>query len=179
MFQELGKVGLIYGSDTGATEDVTRLFESFIGEDLEIIEVSEAEVEDFKRFDVLILGISTWYDGDLQSDWEDYFETFKTIDFTDQVVALFGLGDQHGYAEYFIDGVGYLAEVVLANGGTIIGEWPTQDYEHAESKAEKNDDMFYGLALDEDNEPILTEDRILVWLDQLKGEYQNLHIAQG
>ena len=26
---------------------------------------------------IFILGIPTWYDGVLQSDWEDYFDDFK------------------------------------------------------------------------------------------------------
>ena len=54
---------------------------------------------DFNRFDVLILGLSTWYDGDLQSDWENYF---------------------------------------------------------------------YGLAIDEDNQPELTQERITAWLSILE-----------
>ena len=132
--------------------------------DLEVINVAEASVEDFRKFDLLILGISTWYDGDLQSDWEDFFPTFEKIDFTNKTVAIFGLGDQYGYDEYFIDGVGILAKEILKNGGEVIGHWSTESYEFVKSKALMNENTFYGLALDEGNQYDLSPERIDKWL---------------
>lgn len=148
-------------------------------QEIEVIEVSDIESsEQFQQFDLLILGIPTWYDGDLQSDWEDYFEHFQTIDFTNQIVAIYGLGDQIGYAEYFIDGVGILAEVVLNNGGTLIGEWPSEGFEHSESKALKDDDTFYGLPIDEDNHPDKTEPMLEQWLGQIDKEWMALILEE-
>ncbi|PQJ21901.1 flavodoxin [Tenacibaculum sp. SG-28] len=166
------KIGLIYGSDTGMTEEVTHsIVDEWKEMDIEVIEVTNVSSSDFEKFDFIILGLSTWYDGDLQSDWESYFDEFKSISFSGKKVALFGLGDQYGYGEYFIDGVGILAKVVLENGGTIIGKWPTAKYDFTESKAELADEgLFYGLALDEDNEPELTQERIEKWLLQIKKE---------
>ena len=162
-------IGLIYGSDTGMTEEITQ---SIINEwnvsDIEVVEVANAKTTDFDRFDVLILGLSTWYDGDLQSDWENYFDEFKTIDFNAKTVALFGLGDQYGYGEYFVDGIGILAKTILENGGNIIGYWSTNGYDFSESKALYNEDYFYGLAIDEDNQPELTQERITSWLSILE-----------
>ena len=169
----LGKVGIIYGSDTGVTEEITNDIASKIeAETLEVIEVCNAAIEDFTRFDLLFIGLSTWYDGDLQSDWEDYFDTFATIDFTGQPVAIFGLGDQLGYDDYFVDGIGILGEVILENGGAIIGYWPTGDYDFSASKGIASDGRFYGLALDEDNEPQKTPERITQWLAQVQREYE-------
>ncbi|WBX76845.1 flavodoxin [Tenacibaculum ovolyticum] len=170
------KIGLIYGSDTGMTEEVTHsIVDEWNTSEVEVIEVTNVESSDFQRFDFLILGLSTWYDGDLQSDWESYFDEFKTIDFTNKTVAIFGLGDQYGYGEYFIDGVGMLAEVVLENGGKIVGKWSTSGYDYTESKAEIVDEkLFYGLALDEDNEPELTTDRLKNWLAILQEEYKKV-----
>ena len=166
-------ISLVYGSDTGTTEEVTYSIVDNISRwaNVEVKEVDVAEKEVFLENDVLILGLSTWYDGDLQSDWEDYFEEFKTINFKGKTVALYGLGDQYGYHEYFIDGVGILAKVILENGGKIIGHWPSQAYDFSVSKAKiENQDKFYGLALDEDNEPELTNSRIEEWTQQLKAE---------
>ena len=172
------RIGIVYGSDTGVTEEVVSVFQETIldpEKELVIIEVCDIEsTEDFLMFDLLILGLPTWYDGDLQSDWEDYFDTFETIDFTGKIVAIFGLGDQIGYEEYFIDGVGILAESVLKNGGTLIGNWPSVGYQHLASKALKDDHTFYGLALDEDNEHILTEERVEKWLKQLYAEHAKI-----
>lgn len=166
------KIGLIYGSDTGMTEEITSsIIDRWNLCEIKVIEVSEVKKEDFERFDILIFGLSTWYDGDLQSDWENYFEEFKSIDFTNKTVALYGLGDQYGYGEYFIDGVGILAEVIINNGGEITGFWPTQNYDFQESKALYSKDLFYGLAIDEDNQPELTTQRIKDWLSILEDDF--------
>ena len=172
------QISLIYGSDTGMTEDVTHTLVDYINwADVLVKEVHAAKKEDFTKYDILILGLSTWYDGDLQSDWEDYFEEFKTIDFTNKIVAIYGLGDQYGYDDYFIDGVGILAEVIKSNGGKIIGNWPTDGYDFSKSKALIDGiGKFEGLALDEDNQPELTNDRLEKWAKQLEHELHNLNI---
>ena len=164
---------LIYGTDTGKTENVINdylldLFnENF---KVEVVEVLDIKPEDWESHDFYVLGIPTWYDGLLQSDWEDYFDDFQEIDFTDKTVALFGLGDQIGYAEYFCDGIGILAESIIKNGGKIIGSWSKEEYEYLKSKAEMNETTLYGLALDEDNEDDLTQERCQKWVEQLKNE---------
>ena len=165
-------ISLIYGSDTGMTEEVTHtIVDCMDWAEIDVKEVHAVKKEDFNKTDVIILGLSTWYDGDLQSDWEDYYEEFKTIDFTGKTVAIYGLGDQYGYHEYFIDGVGMLAKVIIENNGKIIGNWPSVDYDYTLSKAKiEDEDFFYGLALDEDNEPELTNERINKWVEQLKTE---------
>ncbi len=167
------KIALIYGSDTGMTEDITcDIINKWKGPAIEVIEVDKASKETFESYDQLILGLSTWYDGELQSDWELFFDTFQTIDFNNKKVALFGLGDQYGYGDNFIDGVGMLAEVVLKNGGIIIGQWPTEDYDFSASKALISETHFYGLALDEDNEDKLTSERVDNWLEILLKEFK-------
>ena len=167
------KVGLIYGSDTGVTEEITRaIVQKCDFWDIEVREVDKVETSFFQKFDLVILGLSTWYDGDLQSDWEEYYETFKTIDFSHKKVAIFGLGDQYGYDDYFVDGVGMLAEVVLKNNGQIIGTWSTEGYDFTESKALRDDHTFYGLALDEDNQSDLTEERLCKWIAKLQLELE-------
>lgn len=166
-------IGLFFGSDTGITEELTHdIVDAF--EDVEVKEISEASADDFMPYNLLLLGLSTWYDGDLQSDWEDFFDEFKTIDFTGKKVAIYGLGDQVGYAEYFIDGVGILAEVIMENGGEVVGKWPVADYRHTESKAiiPNDENYFYGLALDNDNESELNEERINEWIEIVKKEFE-------
>ena len=152
------------------TEDVTHAIVDHIDFAQGVVkEVHSVNKSDFELYDTIIIGLSTWYDGDLQSDWEDYYNEFKTIDFSNKRVAFYGLGDQYGYDDYFIDGVGILAEVVMDNGGQVIGHWPTEGYDFTNSKAKiKGQDMFLGLALDEDNQPELTNERIAKWVDLIK-----------
>jgi flavodoxin I len=169
----MSNIGLFYGSDTGVTDDITRDFVTYWEENnLEVMEIGDACVSDFEKYDTLILGLSTWYDGDLQSDWEVFFDDFQTIDFSGKTVAIYGLGDQIGYAEYFIDGVGILAKIILAKGGKIIGFWPTEGYRFTDSVAliDEQEGMFYGLALDHDNESQLTDQRLKAWITKVKAE---------
>ena len=165
------RLKLIYGSDTGNTELVTEDLVKLLG-DVEVTTVADLTPEDWD-YDRFILGIPTWYDGELQSDWEDYFEEFKTIDFTGKTVAIFGLGDQLGYDEWFCDGVGILAKVVLDNGGRVIG-YTDKDESYDFDTTPKSiikDDVFYGLCIDEDNQAELTQDRLSKWVEQIKLEY--------
>jgi len=168
------RIKLIYGSDTSNTESVIDnillgIFEPTF--DIEVVTVSNITSEDWTSHDTYILSIPTWYDGELQSDWEEYFEEFKTIDFTGKTVAVFGLGDQIGYDEWFCDGVGILAKVVKDNGGTVIGFTKKDDsFEFESSKALKDEDTFWGLCLDEDNQDELTEERLQNWFKQIKLE---------
>tara|TARA_B100000780_G_scaffold243840_1_gene187216 strand:- start:1 stop:549 length:549 start_codon:yes stop_codon:yes gene_type:complete len=161
-------IGIIWGSDSGDTEDVMEYIVKKLSKyNVETIHVESASVHDFTKFDLLLLGISTWYDGDLQSDWERFFPTFQEINFSDKSIAIFGLGDQYSYEDYFVDGIGILAKEVIRNEGKIIGNWPTEGYEFVESKALLNKDLFYGLALDEGNQYELTKDRVDKWLSML------------
>ena len=169
------KATIIYGSDTGATEYVIENYLKDILEiyfELDCIEVNSIEPNIWNTDDLIIIGLSTWYDGVLQSDWDDYFDEFKEIDFTGKTVALFGLGDQVGYGEYFVDGIGILAKEILKNGGQIIGHWPSEGYEFETSKASLDENTFYGLALDEDNQDELSYDRVKEWSEQIHKEYQ-------
>ena len=170
------KLKLIFGSDTGNTDFVveTYLLSLLNSFEVEVTEVHKLIEKDWEDYSLFILGSPTWYDGVLQSDGEDYFDDFKQIDFTGKTVAIFGLGDQIGYDEYFVDGIGILAKVVIENGGKIIGNWPRENYSFAESKALKNKDYFYGLPLDQDNEDELTLRRLEKWIEQLKSEISEI-----
>lgn len=166
------KIGLFYGSDTGYTEGVANQIREILGEDqIEVHDINRAKSGDFAPYQRIIIGLSTWHDGELQSDWDAFYEDFKTVDFSGKTVAFFGLGDQIGYGEYFIDGVGILGDVVYENGGHIIGVWPTDNYDYEASKAEFQEGWFLGLAIDEDNQSEMTVGRVTAWTQQLVEEF--------
>ena len=174
------RIKLIYGSDTNNTEYVIDTYVMSILEqmgEVDLKTVSEVTEKDWHDADLYILSISTWYDGELQSDWEMYFETFNEIDFSNKTVAVFGLGDQWGYDEWFCDGVGILAKVVESNGGTVIGKWARDDSYDFETnpKVLIDENTFWGLPLDEDNQSDLTQERVTNWLQQVKSDYEIIH----
>jgi flavodoxin I len=121
------------------------------------------------EFDKLIIGIPTWGEGDLQDDWEEHFDTFCDIDFTGKKVALFGLGDQDEFEDYFLDAMGTVYEQIKIMGGEVIGFWPVEDYDYVESKAVING-QFVGLGIDEDNQSEMTKSRITRWCSMIKEE---------
>ena len=91
------KIGLFYGSDTGVTEYVTELILKRIDKVVQVntYDISEVGSLEFDDYEFLILGLSTWFDGDLQSDWEGFFATFKKINFSKKKVAIYGLSLIH------------------------------------------------------------------------------------
>tara|TARA_B100001115_G_C15702863_1_gene340974 strand:- start:204 stop:725 length:522 start_codon:yes stop_codon:yes gene_type:complete len=158
------KIGLIYGSDTGYTDQVSNGIKSYFENfNITLHEIHLIDEKTILMYDFLIFGVPTWNIGELQSDWDYYFEEFKKINFSGKLIAIFGLGDQIGYEDNFVDGIGILAKEIIKNNGKIIGEWSSKGYEFKKSKGLKDENNFYGLAIDEDNQYDQTEERIKKW----------------
>lgn len=168
----MSKIGLFFGTQTGNTQTESEIIQKEFGGDsvVTLNDVSQAEPSDFNNYDYIIVGCPTWNVGELQSDWEDFYDELDNIDFTGKKVAYFGTGDQVGYLDTFQDALGILEEKISENVAETVGYWPTEGYEFSESKAVR-DGKFVGLALDEDNQSDLTEERIKDWVTQLKPEF--------
>jgi flavodoxin I len=168
----MAKIGLFYGTQTGNTQTAAEFIQKEFGGDsvVEVYDISGADANDLQQYEYLIIGCPTWNIGDLQADWERVYDELDTIDFNGKKVAYFGAGDQIGYADNFQDAMGILEEKISSLGGKTVGYWPTDGYEHSESKAVKNG-KFVGLAIDEDNQSDLTDTRIKTWVAQLKQEF--------
>jgi flavodoxin I len=167
----MSKIGLFYGTQTGKTESIAEMIrDEFGASEIDMYDISQASVSDFDGYNQLIIASPTWDIGELQSDWDAFFPEFDSMDFKGKTVAYFGTGDQLGYSDNFMDAVGILEAKISARGGKTIGYWSTEGYEHTESKAEKND-QFVGLAIDEDNQSELTEERVKIWVAQIKREF--------
>ena len=168
----MSKIGLFYGSTTGKTEDAAQQIQTALGgEDIVTLhEINEADADDFSGYEYLIIGCPTWDIGELQSDWDGFFQDdLDSIDFSGKTVAYFGTGDQIGYGDNFQDAMGILEEKISSLGGKTVGYTSTDGYEHENSKALR-DGKFCGLALDEDNQSDLTEERIQAWTAQIKSD---------
>jgi flavodoxin I len=167
----MSKIGLFFGTQTGNTETIAEQIQKEFGGESTVAlnDVSQAEASDLNEYDCLIIGCPTWNIGEMQSDWEGLYDELDNVDFNGKKVAYFGPGDQIGYADNFQDAMGILEEKISSLGGTTVGHWSTDGYDFTESKAVKNG-KFVGLALDEDNQPELTDKRVKVWVSQLKSE---------
>jgi len=71
--------------------------------------------------------------------------------------------------------MGMLHQQLQGSGAQFIGYWPTEGYRFDASKAVTDDGkQFVGLALDEDSEYDLSDERIHTWCEQVLVEYQAL-----
>lgn len=166
----MSKIGVFYGSTTGTTEDVARrIAENLDVPQANIYEASNIKEELINEFDVLVLGSSTWGDGELQDDWYDAVKVLKKADLSHKFVALFGCGDSESYSTTFCDAIGILYEDLKGTGCTFCGAVETSGYTFDSSVAEVNG-RFVGLPIDEDNESNLTDQRIADWTAKVKSE---------
>ncbi|PCJ32720.1 MAG: flavodoxin [Gammaproteobacteria bacterium] len=165
---------IIYGTETGNTEYIADLMKKEWNEDIDVHNVLNMDLAIFEQYELLILGIPSWYDGQLQDDWDEIFEDLETLNFKDKIIAIYGLGDQQDWGLYFVDALGALARKLLSQGAILIGEWPIEGYQFVESLGINDAGNFYGLALDEDWQSELSEERIKTWLTQVKTEFGHL-----
>lgn len=160
----MATVGLFFGSDTGNTEHIAKMIQKELGKNLiDVKDIAKSTKEQIAEFDLLIFGIPTWYYGEAQCDWDDFFPELEEIEFEDKLVAIFGCGDQEDYSEYFLDAMGMIRDIVEPKGAILIGQWPTVGYDFEASKGMSDDDHFVGLGIDEDRQPELTEERVKGW----------------
>lgn len=162
------KIGIFYGSTTGRTQEIAESIAEKLG-NCDLIDVANASKDDLAKYSNLILASSTYGDGDLQSDWEDFNSNLSDDDFNGKVVAIVGLGDQDGYADTFCDCIGLLAD--RAKNATIIGKTSNEGYSYTASKGVSGDE-FLGLAIDDDNQSDLSEERITKWVESIKDKFK-------
>ena len=175
----MASVGIFFGSDTGNTEAVAKLIQKELGNNLvEVKDIAKSSKEEIAEYSLLLFGIPTWYYGEAQCDWDDFFPDLEDIDFSNKLVAIFGCGDQEDYAEYFLDAMGELGQIVERKGAIIVGNWSTEGYEFEASKALVDDDHFIGLGIDEDRQPELTESRVKTWTKQIYDEMCLAELAE-
>ena len=164
------KTGIFYGSTTGTTESVARLIADKLGiAPADVHEVTQLDTALAESYEALILGTSTWGDGELQDDWYDGLKVLQGAHLSGKIVALFGCGDSESYSDTFCDAMGLLYEGLKDSGCTFVGAVDDSGYTYSASVAAA-DGKFVGLALDDVNESDRTDDRVSAWAAQLQTE---------
>lgn len=164
------RIGLFYCEGKATTVIVEKLKAAFGEAEIELIPIETVQKSDFEAYDNMIMGVSTWFDGELPAIWDEVVPQLKTIDMHKKRVAIFGLGDQQNYPDNFVDGIGILAGIVEANGAKLVGLTSVDEYTFNKSAAVRGD-LFLGLALDVDNQSDKTDERVKNWVEQLKKEF--------
>lgn len=169
------KIGIFFGSDTGNTRRIAKSIGKKLGDAADSpVDVKKASVEDFLKYDALILGTPTLGDGELpglasggsEESWEEFLPKLEGKDLTGKTIAMYGLGDQEAYGHEFVDGMILLYEFVTKAGAKVVGAWPTDGYSFEKSKS-IIDGKFVGLVLDHENQSEMHDERVTAWLDQV------------
>ena len=165
-------IGLFYGSSTCYTQMVAEKIQALLGADLVTLHnLKETPIQTMAQYDALIFGISTWDFGEIQEDWQANWDAIDQVKLGGKQIALFGLGDQQGYGEWFLDAMGLLHDKLLLQGCQMVGYWPNEGYQFEASKALVDEGRYFvGLALDETSQYQLTDERLARWLPQVLDE---------
>ena len=174
------RVALIYGTLLGNTENVAEsIIEQMKPEfEVELVDVCLVEAKDLNKWDLLICGIPTWDIGQLEYGWADLYEDLDSVDL-DLIVTMFGLGDQSSYRDTYQDAMGILYRKLIERGARgDIGFTSTEGHDFEISDA-LIDGKFCGLAIDEDQQPDLTESRVVNWAVQIEEELAQIEIVSS
>jgi flavodoxin I len=164
----MAKIGLFFATDTGNTRKVAKMIKKHFDDgDIQPYNVTKATADELQQYDSMIFGTPTLGDGELPDTLLEFMPVLESVDFTGKTVALFGLGDQEGYPDEFVDALGILYKKLKKLGASFVGSWPNEGYEFDKSKALINDE-FVGLVIDQDNQSDMTAERVEEWVEQVK-----------
>ena len=175
---EMKWLGIFYSPAGGSVHRVAKMLKKKIGADKVdmfcVTDIQANKLLDYKNWILVCssLGRSTW-EREQRDRWAKFFPSMRKISLKDRFVALVGLGDHVTYPKNFVDGMGYMAELVTGLGGTLVGKVQTDGYVYEDSTAVE-DDLFVGLPLDEDFEPEKTEARVDKWLEMVLPEFEEV-----
>jgi flavodoxin II len=175
-------IGIFYGSTTCytemASEKIQHQLQDLLGTSVDLFDIKDTALAKSQNYDIILYGISTWDFGELQEDWESTWDDIASLNLSDKTVALFGLGDQLGYADWFQDALGMLHDQVAVLGCDLVGYWPNIGYEFVASKGLTEDkEYFVGLSLDDENQYEQSDERIKLWCEQLIEQIQDDNLA--
>ncbi|QEW08634.1 flavodoxin FldB [Nitrincola iocasae] len=158
-------IGVFYASTTGNTELVAEKIAELLAGRARLHDIAVEGLVAIPAYKYMIMGIPTWDFGELQEDWAVHWDALGQMDLSGVQIALFGLGDQIGYGEWFQDAMGALHDLLRNTGAQMLGYWSVEGYDFEASKALTEDgQQFVGLALDEDGQSGLTDERLQKWL---------------
>lgn len=161
------KIGIFYGSTTGTTEQVAKEIAADIGvRDADIHDVRTTAPSALGDYDVILIGSSTWGDGDIQDDMQDFIDGAGVVSLAGKYVGVFGCGDDT-MSETFCNAVRKIYDAMKKTGATMIGDFNTDGYEYEHSDAEENG-RAVGLLIDNVNHDNLSPEKIKEWTDEIK-----------
>ena len=164
---------IFFATSTGKTEDIADRIKELMPE-AETKDVDDLDsAGELTESEALICCTPTWNTGADEersgTAWDNYVSEIPDLDLSGKPVAIVGLGDSSSYSDYFCDAMEELYSAFQKAGAKMIGQVSIDGYTFNESKS-VIDGKFCGLAIDEDNEPDLSDERLTAWVNQIKSE---------
>lgn len=163
-------IAILYSFNTQKTSRAAKLIQEAFDKKLKEINVENITREEFLAQQNYILGVPTWFDGELPNYWDEFMPDLEELDLKGKTFALYGAGDSKGYSENFVDAIGLLGNAIEERGGKLIGFTKNEGFTFESSKALRGNE-FCGLPLDFENHARQVKPRITAWVEQLKKEF--------
>jgi flavodoxin I len=165
------KIALIYSFNTKKTSQAAHKIAENFGDTVEQINAETLTEKQFLSYKKIILGVPTWFDGELPNYWDEFVPALEDLDLKGKTVAVFGNGNHKEYPENFVDGVGILGKLVEKRGARLVGFTPAKNFVFERSEALRGEQLI-GLALDFENQASQVSGKIKKWVEQLKKEFK-------
>merc|ERR1712174_1467 len=112
----------------GNTETIAGYVSEAVGAEMK--DIADATEDEIKGLDTLIVGAPTWHtDAESErsgTEWDSWlYDTLPNLDVAGKNVAVFGVGDQQSYNEYYCDAAGELYDL-FSGAGAKMGVFPSQ-----------------------------------------------------
>lgn len=166
-------IGIFFGSDTGNTENIAKMIQENLAALilLKFMILLKAVKRILKHlifyYSVFLPGIMVKHSVIGTISFRHWKKLILKVSWW-----LFWLWRSRGLCGIFCDAMGTVKEIIESNGASIIGHWPTEGYHFEASKGLADDTHFIGLAIDEDRQPELTDERVQNWVKQISDELE-------
>jgi len=91
------KVGIVYTSVTGNTENLAKLLADAFrkqSNDVFLYKIEVFNVEWVNQFDVFVIGTYTWGRGEIPNNMKALYQNFQTTKYPNLITGIFGTGDR-------------------------------------------------------------------------------------
>ncbi len=169
------KIVLLYWGKGGNVENTAKkVYDMFNPEIIDMFDIVSFDASTLNSYKLMIIGHSTvgtdnWDDATANNEWNRFYRKLDGIGQINILATSFGLGNHILYPDHFVDNLGHYKNEMDKLNIKTIGKWSSVGYKFTNSDGEING-FFYGLALDVDNEPKQSEERIKNWTEEIKKE---------
>lgn len=115
------KILIVYASRRGTTRKIADIIVKILeanGLSVDIRKASLSQASDLLKYDVLLLGSSTWEDGDLHEDMDQIERDLRDLDLKGKFAAAFGTGNSR--FRYFCEAVDILETRLKHSGAKLL-----------------------------------------------------------